>query len=286
MSKLTLPPLGAHVSTAGGLFTAFERATHIGASAIQIFGASPRQWHTKSPSIEDVEKFKEAWKASEVSSIFLHASYLVNIASSDEGAIAKSVKSLSDHLSIAEYIGAQGLIFHVGSGKELPKDLALKSAVAAMKHVLEMVPGTSQLIIENSAGGGQKLGSNPQEIGAMMEGVNSARIKSCYDTAHGFEAGLIEAYTPERTKQLFDLMDSAFGLENLVALHVNDSKTAFNSHHDRHENIGEGFIGIEGFRTLAHEKRLHDKAWLLEVPGFDGQGPDKQNMDMLKSCFE
>jgi deoxyribonuclease-4 len=96
---------------------------------------------------------------------------------------------------------------------------------------------------------------------------------------------MIDAYTPAKIEKLFDEWDKEVGIENIVALHVNDSKTAYDSHHDRHENIGEGYIGLAGFKNLAKEKRLAHTAWLLEVPGFDDEGPDKKNVDILKSLF-
>jgi endonuclease IV len=105
------------------------------------------------------------------------------------------------------------------------------------------------------------------------------------DTAHAFESGIIREYGAPEIKRFIDEWDKAVGLGNIVAIHANDSKTPWNSHNDRHENIGAGHIGLQGFRVLAKEKRLWDKAWLLEVPGFKNEGPDKKNVDILKKCF-
>ena len=285
MTKKDLPLIGGHVSAAGGLYKAIENAEAIGADAIQIFGASPRQWHVAFPDKDAITRYHTALEKSRVQGVYLHAPYLVNLASTDEAMLKKSVRTLADHLKIANMIGANGLIFHLGSGKESPKDEAIKKATAAMQEVLKLAPGDAQLIMENAAGGGQRIGATPSDFAAIMDKIKSPRVKICIDTAHAFEAGLIEHYTPPLIKKMLDEWDRAVGLKNLVALHVNDSKTAFNSHHDRHENIGEGFIGLAGFRALAAEKRLHDKAWLLEVPGFAGEGPDKKNIDILRSCF-
>jgi len=282
MSK---PLIGGHVSAAGGLHNAIDRAEAIGAEAIQLFCASPRAWKSPLPKAQDIKKFKERRKNSAVKAVYLHAAYLVNLASPLADTCKKSVRCLADHLAIAEKMGINGLIFHIGSGKELPKEEAFKKAVAAMKEVLKRVPGKSQLVIENTAGGGQKIGANPKDIGSMIKAVGSPRVKVCFDTAHAFEAGLIEKYTPAATKALFDEWDKYVGKDRIVALHVNDSKTIYNSRHDRHENIGEGHIGLEGFKVLAKEKRLRDKAWILEVPGFLGEGPDAKNVKILKSLF-
>lgn len=280
------PKLGAHVSAAGGLYNAIENAKKIGAQCIQIFGASPRMWRTKMPTQEIIDRFKKAAEESGMDSVYLHASYLVNLASSDGQQRSNSIGNLIDHLRISDLIGARGLIFHLGSsGEEPDKDIAIKKTVEGMKEVLKIVPGKTLLIMENSAGGGNKLGSKFSEMGKILRSLESDRVKICLDTAHIFESGGIEEYSKKNIKKLFDEFDQEIGLKNLIALHVNDSKTEFNSHHDRHENLGEGCIGIEGFKNLAKEKRLWDKDWLLEVPGFDDNGPDKKNMDILKSLF-
>ena len=138
--------------------------------------------------------------------------------------------------------------------------------------------------MENSASG-KKVGAWPEEMKIMLEGIGSDRAKICLDMAHSFESGLIEKYDPENIKIFLDRWDKEVGLENVVALHVNDSKTIGGSHNDRHENIGEGHIGLGGFKNLAKEKRLWDKPWILEVPGFEDMGPDKKNVDILKSLF-
>ena len=138
--------------------------------------------------------------------------------------------------------------------------------------------------MENSASG-KKVGAWPEEMKIMLEGVNSNRVKICLDTAHSFESGLIEKYEPENIKTFLDYWDKEVGLDNVIALHVNDSKTISGSHNDRHENIGDGHIGLGGFKNLAKEKRLWDKPWILEVPGFEDSGPDKKNVDILKLLF-
>ncbi|MBI2064410.1 MAG: deoxyribonuclease IV [Candidatus Yanofskybacteria bacterium] len=278
------PYIGGHVSTAGGVFNAFVNAEKIGAETIQIFGASPRRWLVGRLSAGAITEYKKFQKESQVKSVYLHGAYLPNLASPNKNIFAKSVENLRAHFEIANRLEAQGLIFHVGSGKERSKDESMKQAIEAMKEILEAEEGPSYLIMENSASG-KKIGAWPEEMRIMMEGINSPRIKICIDTAHAFEAGLIESYTPENIKKFFDEWDKAVGINNIVAFHVNDSKTAFNSHHDRHENIGQGYIGLEGFKNFAKEKRTWDKDWLLEVPGFDNQGPDKENIEILKSLF-
>lgn len=279
------PKIGAHVSVAGGLYNAFANAQAIGAECVQIFGASPRQWAVKLPTPEAIQQFKQTWQTRGIGNVYLHAAYLANLASPDAVTREKSAQNLAAHLRICELLHCRGLIFHIGSGKEAPKENARRWVVDAMKEILKKVPGQALLIMENSAGGGQKLGATIDDLGVLYKAANSPRIKVCIDTAHALESGIIERYEPTSIATWLKQIDRAVGLHNVVALHVNDSKTPFNSHHDRHENIGQGHIGIDGFRALAKEKCLWDKDWLLEVPGFDDHGPDKKNVDILKSCF-
>jgi len=278
------PKIGAHVSTAGGVYNAIENAKKIGAESIQIYGASPRQWAAKMPKTDDIKKFKNAIKNSGVDSVFLHAAYLVNLASPDEVLRARSVQSLTSHLKIVEAIDAVGLIFHIGSSKDAPQNEGIQHIVNGAQEVLKKVPGKTRLILETSAGGGAKLGFTAKEVGEILKKIKSTRTGVCFDTAHAFEAGAIK-YDPKTIKTIFDDWDKQLGLSQIIVIHANDSKTEFGSHNDRHENIGEGYIGLEGFKNLAKEKRLHDKPWILEVPGFDKSGPDKKNVDLLRSMF-
>lgn len=278
--------LGAHVSTAGGLYQAIENGTRLGAKAVQFFGSSPRQWSIKFPTQTEIDAFQKHWKESKVAEVYLHASYLVNLASDNADLWFKSVDNLTAHLKIANLLGANGLIFHVGSAKDGDKGRAVNKVAEGIRLALDKVPGKTQLILENGAGGGTKIGSDPEEIGRILKLSESPRAKFCLDTAHIFESGQIKTYEPEHIKKLLTEIDRHIGLENLVAMHINDSKSEFNSHHDRHENLGVGKIGLEGFRNLAAEKSLHDKAWILEVPGFDDLGPDRPNLEILESCFK
>jgi len=281
------PKIGAHVSAAGGLYKAIENAQAIGAECIQIFGASPRIWRGVLPSAEQVKKFRSAAAAAGINHIYLHASYLVNLASAKAYNREQSVLSLIDHLRIADLLGARGLIFHLGSsGVGGDVNAAKRYTIEGINKILKVVSGKAKLILENSAGGGAKLGLTFHEIGELFHGARVDRLGICFDTAHGFEAGLIDDYTPEKIKKLFAEFDREIGLEHLLALHLNDSKTVVGSHHDRHENLGEGQIGLAGFKNLADDKRLCRADWILEVPGFDGLGPDKKNVDLLKSLFK
>lgn len=278
------PLIGAHISAAGGLEKAFARAEEIGAVVIQIFGSSPRQWAVSLPSTETVTKFREEQESSRVRQVFLHAPYLVNIGHPDREMRTKSVLALGGHLEICRRLSADGLIFHIGSGKGVARSEAHALVVESMRAVLDTVPD-ARLLIENSAGEGDKIGSTPEEIAHLIDQTGSDRVGVCIDTAHAFASCLIPAYTHELVGAFFDAVEQTFGLDRLWAFHVNDSKVPSGAKKDRHENIGEGHIGIEGFRTFMKEPRVANRALLLEVPGFDGNGPDKKNIDILRGCI-
>ncbi len=282
---MSRPKIGAHVSAAGGLWTAFDRAKEIGAECMQIFGSTPRSWSVKLPTAQEADAFKKAGKRAGIGPVYLHAPYLVNLGSGEARIHGASESALAGHCKIAEMLGAEGTIFHIGSAKGTTKTKAIAAIAASLTAILKKVPGRSFIVLENAAGGGDKIGATPEEIAVILRKVKSNRLKVCFDTAHAFEAGIIRDYEPNTIKELFDAWDDALGINRIVALHVNDSKTEYNSHNDRHGNIGEGYIGLKGFKALAKEKRLWDKAWLLEVPGTDHKGPDKANVDRLKSCF-
>lgn len=284
MVKKLRPLLGAHVPAAGGLWNAVDHGEAIGAECIQIFGASPRSYTATLPGPEVVNRFKERLSKSSIKAVYQHGAYLVNLGSDDSATLKRSIGNLAAHMQIAELIGSRGVIFHVGSPNGGDRKAALDRAVIAMKEVLKKAPGGAQLIMENS-GSVKKIGGSIEELGYLLKEVHSPRVKVCVDTAHSLEAGLIESYTPANVKKFFDSWDKEVGIKNIVAIHANDSKTPYNSQNDKHENIGEGFIGMEGFRALASEKRIAHCACFLEVPGFDGNGSDKKNMDRIKQCF-
>ncbi len=284
MSTNSIPSIGAHVSVEGGLHKGIERALAIGADCMQIFGSSPQQWAVRFPNDDDVKKFHELKKKHRFGPVYLHASYLVNLASSDRKIWHTSVGSLVGHLKIAEIIGAEGLIFHIGAGKEQERGEAIANVKRGVERVLAEFQGKAKLVMENSASK-KKIGADPKEIGELFCRFDSNRVSVCVDTAHAFEAGVIESFTAESVRGFTDSLDKEIGLKHIAVIHANDSRTKYNSGHDVHENIGEGYIGLEGFQNLAKEKRLQDKVWLLEVPGFGGKGPDKENVDRLRQCF-
>ena len=272
--------LGAHVSAAGGVDKAVGRAVDIGAEAIQTFAASPRAWAFKPIADDKAAAYREKAAEAGIKSTFLHGSYLVNIGGKPDH-VEKSIASLTNHMGAAAQIGAQGVIFHSGSHKGVGFDAVLDQAGVALKQVLDNTDDNVQLIIENCAGMGAQIGASFAELGRLIKAVDSDRLKICLDTEHAFAAGYNIA-EPQGVEKAMAEFDAEIGLDRLVVVHANDAKVEFASGVDRHENIGEGYIGIEGFETIMAHPAFADVPFLLEVPGMDKKGPDKPNLDRLK----
>ena len=272
--------LGAHVSTAGGLSNAIGRAQEIGAETIQVFASSPRAWAFKSPSEEEVLAFREKAEAADVGPVFLHGSYLVNMGGTPD-LVERSVDSLVNHMNVAGQIGAAGVIFHGGSHKGVGFDAVLEQVAAGLRRVLTSSPSDIWLIVENSAGMGAHIGASFQELGRLIAAIDSPQVRVCLDTQHCMAAGYNLA-AADRVDAVVQEFDSEIGLSYLVAVHANDSKVEFGSGVDRHENIGEGSIGIDGFEVIMGHSAFREVPFILEVPGPDKKGPDKGNLDRLK----
>jgi len=195
--------------------------------------------------------------------------------------LQKGAESLINYLQVAHDIGAMGVIFHLGSHRGAGFDSVFLQVAEACRRVLDNSPQDTYLIIENSAGMGQHIGSKFSEIGRIMREVGHPRVKVCLDTQHCFAAGYNIA-DRAAIDSVMEEFDREVGLKHLVAVHANDSKVPFGAGVDRHENIGEGQLGLEGFEVIISHQAFREVPFLLEVPGRDGNGPDKPNVDILK----
>ena len=279
--------IGAHVSTAGGLPNGIERAQKLGAEAIQIFGAAPQSWRRRVYTPEEGQVFRAAAQAADVWPVFIHGVYLVNLGTSIPENLDKSVEALIADMRLSSLIGCKGVVFHVGSHRGAGFDATLGQVVASVARVLDETPDDTWLILENSAGMGDSIGSRFSELAAIMKELGSPRLKVCLDTQHAFACGY-QVATPDGLAATLDEFEREVGLANLVAVHANDSKCPLGGGVDRHENIGEGHIGRDGFRVLLAHPAFRDVPFLLEVPGFPvgdkkPEGPDKENVDRLKA---
>jgi deoxyribonuclease-4 len=276
--------LGAHVSTAGGISKAVGRAQEIGAETIQIFASSPRAWAFKPLAEDQILAFREAIEEAGIKSTYIHGLYLVNIGGTPE-LVEKSIVALEQNMHAAGQIGAEGVIFHSGSHKGVGFDAVLDQAAEALSKVLSDSPPDVQLIIENCAGMGAQIGASFGELGRLMKAVDHPQLKICLDTEHAFAAGYNIA-DPDGIEGAMAEFDKEIGLDRLVVVHANDAKVELASGVDRHENIGDGHIGLSGFETIMAHPAFQNTPFLLEVPGEDKKGPDKANLDRLKDIRE
>jgi deoxyribonuclease-4 len=273
---------GAHVSTSGGIANAVDRALEMGAECLQIFVSAPQQWREPSHPEEQVRRFVEGCRAHGLGPNYLHAIYLLNLATPQEDTYLKSIHSLISYLQWAKRLEAQGVIFHLGSAGSGSYQEAEDRFVAAMERVLVEAPQGVFVVLETAAGQGATVGRTFPEIGAILRRLGGAEaLRVCLDTAHVFAAGY-DWRVPGGVERIVEEFDREIGLERLVVVHANDSKAPLGSNVDRHENIGMGQIGGEAFRAILHHPAFRELPFILEVPGFDGKGPDRQNLEILR----
>ena len=273
--------IGAHVSTAGGISKAVRRGQEIGCEALQIFGSSPQSWAFREIPDAEIEAFRQNMADAGMGPVFLHAIYLVNLGTGKADALDKGVESLSTHLRLAGRLGAEGLIFHPGSHGGAGFEAVLPQVAGAIRRALDGAPDGPCLAVENMAGMGKHIGARLEELGAILDAVDDQRLKVCLDTQHSFAAGY-DLTTGEGIEDMLAQLDTGPGSGNVVAIHANDSKRVCGSGVDRHDNIGEGFIGEDGFAVFMAHPAFRYVPFLLEVPGFEGNGPDQRNVDLLK----
>jgi deoxyribonuclease-4 len=276
---------GFHISIAGGFSKVVERARVRGCETIQFFSRNPRGWKYSPLNKKEVEAFRSSVQSSGLFPIFLHMPYLPNIASFKSKFYKRSIDSIATDLQRAKQLGAQYLIIHVGHQMESSEDQAIEAVSQGIDQAFEKVKNEVVLLVENTAGQGTEIGYAFDQIKKIIEGVcDHQRIGVCLDTAHTFEAGydLSNQDGIEKTLEKFDRM---IGLKRLHLLHLNDSKTRLGSRKDRHWHIGEGHIGLEGFKNLINHPLLRRLPGIMETPRKDTV-EDLKNMKVIRSLVE
>ena len=274
--------IGAHVGTAGGVDKSIDRALKIGAETIQIFSGAPQAWRRKNYTPAEVDAYQARVQETGIEPAFIHGLYLVNLATDNPDLLAKSLDALGQEMNAASLIGAKGVIFHLGSHKGAGYEARFQQVVDCVRSVVDGAPENTWLILENSAGMGGAIGSSFAELGRIAREAGSARVKICLDTQHAFASGY-DVKTRDGLESALSEFEREVGLERLVAVHANDSKCALAGGLDRHENIGEGHIGRDGFLNIISHTAFAETPFLIEVPGFDNEGPDRQNIEILKA---
>ena len=270
---------GGHVG--GSVKAAPERAEAIGADALQLFVQSPRAWRFPNHDPEVLGSFEERARAAGMEAWIVHAIYLCNFASPDEEIYGKSISTLRSTVDAACAIGADGVVFHVGSHLGSGFDAGLDRAAPAIEQVLERCSDTTWLLIENSAGTGGTIGRSIEEIAQLIDRLGAhPRLGVCLDSCHLWASG-VDVTDAAAFDALLDEFERLIGLDRLRALHVNDSVTPLGSNRDRHANLKEGVIG-DGLATFLGNRRLQDLPAIVETEGQQGKGADEHEIRKLR----
>jgi deoxyribonuclease-4 len=271
--------LGAHCS--GGVKGALDRGVEIGADAVQLFTQSPRTWKPPKPDPEAYERFRERRSETGIGSVLCHALYLCNLAAPDDTVYEKSISTLSATVDTACAIGAEAVVFHVGSHLGAGLDAGLERVEAAMRTVLDRCSDTTWLLMENSAGTGGTIGRSIEELAILYDRLDAhPRLGICLDSCHLYASGY-DVTDRDALDAALDELDERIGRDRLKALHVNDSKTPLGSNRDRHDNVLDGLMGEQLGVFLGHPA-LQGLPAVLEVPGTNGKGPDAEQVTRLK----
>jgi deoxyribonuclease IV len=273
--------VGAHVSTAGGLVQAHERAVERGCEAMQVFNQSPRMWRPTRWKPDDVAEFLSLRKKSPVKSVTIHAVYLINPATKEREMRKKSADSLIHALRMGDEIKADGVVLHPGSTVGEPRDEALPRVGEMLKHALSESEGC-RLLLENTAGAGNTLGRSFEELREVIDLAGGhKRLGLCLDSCHMLASGF-DITTADKLANVIDRCVRIVGLRRLKCLHVNDSLAPLGSNRDRHAIPGQGKLGPRGCAAFLSEPRFEGLPALFEGPGTSGHAPDKVDVDTLR----
>ncbi len=282
--RLTPRRIGIHTSIAGGVENAAERAYRLGCNTFQIFSSSPRQWapyELGRPRCEQMKRLRERY---DLRPLVIHANYLVNLASTTELFLKKSIEAFRGEIERALALSAEYLVLHPGSFRGADRGKGLlqtAAAISAASQGLDLAKAGLTILIENTAGAEYSLGGSFEHVAEVIERLrNHVPVGACIDTCHTHVAGY-DIVSEEGFGETMARLDATVGLKNIPVWHCNDAKAARGSKLDRHQHIGKGMIGIESFRRLLNDSRLAHAAFIAETP-IDAPGDDRRNVTALK----
>ena len=286
-NKKKAPPfrVGVHTSIAGGISNSIERAVLLDCNTVQIFSHSPRQWRKTVIPSNEAERFTALRQESNINPVFVHASYLINLASLSPDVVTKSIDLLAYEMDNADQIGAEYVVLHTGSASGEDGAIARQKAARALKESLEKKQGKASIILENTAGQRGDITSTIQSLADIMDLCNSDRISGiCIDTCHAFASGY-DIKSRKGLNKLLTEIKKYIGIDKLKLIHLNDSKKHLGSGVDRHEHIGRGAIGIDGFRNILSDRRIRKVPIILETPK-ENEDDDKKNLKTVLSLLK
>jgi deoxyribonuclease IV len=276
------PRIGLHAGIAGGLHHALLKAQSLGAETVQIFSRNPRGWKARPLLAEEVAQFKRVRAETGVSPVVIHANYLINLAAADESIREKSVASFREEVERGLTLGADYLVVHPGSARGACEADAIRTCADSIKAACDgLTLDSFRILLENTAGQGECIGHRFEHLREITGQCPELDLGVCLDTAHAFTAGY-DIRDEDGLAAALDSLDANVGLSNVLAVHFNDSKAAYNSRVDRHWHLGQGHIGAEALRRVATHPRLAHAAFLLETP-VDETCDDACNLEALRS---
>ncbi|MFX0068072.1 MAG: deoxyribonuclease IV [Promethearchaeota archaeon] len=277
--------LGAHVSISGGIDKAPSRGKEIGCESIQIFTKNQRQWYAKPLTQHEILAFKSEMINAGLREAVVHDTYLINLASPKTELFRKSVEAFYGEVVRAEALGIQYLVFHPGAHMGSGEEVGINRIAQALNEVLDRTKESRLVVLlETTAGQGTSLGYRFEQLEDIIDLVEyKDRIAVCFDTSHVFGAGY-DLREEDAYNTTIDEFDAILGLDRLKVIHLNDTRHSLGSRRDVHENIGEGEIGLEGFRLLVNDRRFQNVSMILETPGTEMR--DRENLRILRSLIE
>lgn len=271
--------IGVHTSISGGLHLSIERAKRLGCNTVQIFSHNPRSWSLRGILEEEIREFKRLRFLYDISPLYIHTSYLINLASCKRDVAEKSIRLLVKEMELADFLGADYVVLHPGSASDSEQEGFIR-VVRNLRRALKKTY-RARLLLENTAGERGDLTSRIDQLARIIESLDSLSIGGiCIDTCHAFQAGY-DLSSAKGVEALIVEIKEEIGLEGLKLIHLNDSKRAFNSGIDRHEHIGQGSIGEGGFRAILNNEALGNIPVILETPR-ESEEDDEKNINEVK----
>lgn len=276
--------LGFHVSISGGFAKSVERASELGCTCMQIFSRNPRGWTVKPLEKDDVAAFKKLREKLDIGPVFVHTNYLINLASSRLDLYEKSIEQFVIDLERTETLGAEYLVTHLGSASGQSEEWMIERVANALNMAMKLHKPQATILLENTAGEKGDVGYTLEQVQEVIARLSdTAYVGICYDTCHGFAAGY-DIRTQEGVNALADKIVSTVGLARLKGMHLNDCLKELNSRVDRHWHIGEGTIGLEGFKLLLNHPVFKDVPKVMETPK-KTEEDDPKNMKVARSLI-
>jgi deoxyribonuclease-4 len=277
--------LGFHVSISGGFSLSVQRAFELGCTCMQIFSRNPRGWTVKPLDKKDIIEFKKLREQWDIGPVFVHTNYLINLASSRPDLYEKSIEQLVIDLERTEALGAEYLVTHLGSASGAEPAWMVNRVADALNMAMKLHPPKATILLENTAGEKGDIGYTLEQVQEVIAGLrDTSFVGICYDTCHGFAAGY-DIRTKKQVDALAKKIDATVGLERLMGMHLNDCLRDFGSHVDRHWHIGEGKIGLDGFKFLLNHAAFKDVPKIMETPK-ETEGDDPKNMKTVRSLIK